>query len=543
MSAPPAIPLEKLLMSPAAFGLTTASNLQRAVCRIIDGLPLGDLANCAEVKAAVGDVTALPTVPPAEVLLLSGIRTAKSLIAAATAVRASQTCDLSGLGAGETPRVSVVSLTTDLARVVFDHIVGNVMARPALKALLIGEPTSDSIMLRHPSGRAVEIKVVAGARAGASLVARWSAGCIFDEAPRMIGAEDGVVNYDDCHAAVIGRLLPGAQIISIGSPWAPFGPIYERVMERHGKPSSDLVIVRAPAQHMNPVHWTPERIAELNAKDPQVYQTDILAEFADPETSLFGSVEFERVTRKEPAELPREPNHFYVAVMDPATRGNAWTLAIATKKPMPVKDPTVMQAIAGLAGRPPMRWRTVVVFVRQWIGSKVAPLSADATLAEIAAICDGYGVTDVQTDQWAADPLRDIALRHGLTLYDRTITATLKVERFETLRARIADEEYELPPDPVVRADLLAVRKRVTQNGIAIELPRTSDGRHADYAAALAQLEGMHIMDPRLAVGPKPGSPEWMQREAAKAKELAIREAGRRARREFRGWANGHGYR
>ena len=53
MNAAPDIPLERLLMSPAAFGLTTASPLQRAVCRIIDGLPLGDLASCAEVRAAV----------------------------------------------------------------------------------------------------------------------------------------------------------------------------------------------------------------------------------------------------------------------------------------------------------------------------------------------------------------------------------------------------------------------------------------------------------------------------------------------------------
>src|SRR5438552_3658153 len=68
MSAAPDIPLERLLMSPAAFGLTTASSLQRAVCRIIDGLPLGELATCAEVRAAIGDVDALPSSPPAEVL-------------------------------------------------------------------------------------------------------------------------------------------------------------------------------------------------------------------------------------------------------------------------------------------------------------------------------------------------------------------------------------------------------------------------------------------------------------------------------------------
>ena len=31
-------------------------------------------------------------------------------------------------------------------------------------------------------------------------------------------------------------------------------------MERQGKPGPDLVVIRAPAHHMNPVHWTPEHI-------------------------------------------------------------------------------------------------------------------------------------------------------------------------------------------------------------------------------------------------------------------------------------------
>jgi hypothetical protein len=296
------LPLERLLTSEHGFSLTSASPLQRAICRIVDGAHLRDLATHPHVIAAVGGpdaVAALPNERPQEVLILSGIRTAKSLIAAATAVRASQTCDVSGLGAGETARVSVVSLTTDLAKVVYDHILGRMTASRHLARLIL-EKTADTVLVRHPSGSQIEIKIVAGARAGASLVARWSAGCIFDEAPRMVGSDDGVVNYDDCHAAVLGRLLPGAQIISIGSPWAPFGPIYERVLERSGKPGNDLVIVRAPAHHMNPITWTPQKIAELRAKNETVYRTDILGEFADPESSLFSSTELDAVTRKRP---------------------------------------------------------------------------------------------------------------------------------------------------------------------------------------------------------------------------------------------------
>jgi hypothetical protein len=490
------ITLEQLLTSPKAFGLTTASPMQRAVCRIADGLPLGELASCAEVIAAVGSVADLPSEMPRAMLLLSAIRTAKSLIASVVSVRSTQIVDVSGLGPGETPRVSVLSLTTDLGRVVFDHIVGTVMSKPLLKALLVGEPTADTITLRHPTGKPIEIKVVAGARAGASLVARWSAGVVFDEAPRMLGEDDGVVNFDDARRAVLGRLLPGAQLVAIGSPWAPRGPIYEMVQEHWRKPSRELVVIRAPGPVMNPVWWTPERVERLRVSDEQTYRTDVLGEFADPESSLFASSEIEAATRAAPLVLEPEDGHSYRAAIDPATRGNSFALVIVTSK--------------RVAGR--VTPRRSVAMVRQWTGSKTSPLSPDAVLREIAGICKRYGVDYAYTDQWSADALRDIALRYDLSLIERPVTATNKVAMFEDMRTRIADGDVELPPDPQLRADLLSIRKRVTTNGIAIELPRTGDGRHADTCPALALALSQAIPDPAV-TGPEPGTPEFRRLE------------------------------
>ncbi len=514
------ITLEALLTSAAGFGLTTASPLQRAICRIADGLPLGDLADDPTVRQAIGGVAALPNERPAELYVLSGIRTAKSLTAGALAVRASQSCDLSRLGPGETPRVSVLSLTTDLGTVVFNHIAGNVMAKPHLKALLLEEPKADTLVMRHPSGRPVEIKVVAGSRAGASLVARWSAGVIFDEAPRMLGEEDGVVNFDDARRAVLGRLLPGAQLVAIGSPWAPRGPIYEAVQERWGKPTRHLVIVRAPAQHMNPVWWTPQRIEELKARDDQAYRTDVLAEFSDPETSLFSSAEIERATRGAPLVLPREPGVSYVAAMDPGTRGNAWTLVVAAKRIRP-SDGRLVRS---------------VVLAKQWQGSRSDPLSPDAVLAAIASVLKAYGLDTVWSDQWAADALKDIAYRHGLYLAIETTTAAKKVENFESLRTKVSDGDIELPPDPQVRSDLLAVRKRVTQSGIAIDLPRTADGRHADYAAAIALVCAKPVSEPAEACRkPVVGSAEWLAELERNA--VARHDAEKHADDDFEAWS------
>ena len=470
--------LEMLFTHPGAFGVTTATPLQRAICRVADGQPIGDLATHPDVVAAMGDVTSLRG-RPRRVLVLAAIRTAKSLMAATIATRAAMTCDLSALRPGETPRVSVISLDKDKARAVFDHLVGTLTSKPALRGLMMSDPTSDAVTLRHPSGKPVEVMVVAGSKAGGSLVARWSAGCIFDEAPRMNGEEDGVVNYDDAYRAVVGRLLPGAQIIDMGSPWAPRGPIYDAVQEFWKKPSESLVVVRGTGPTMNPYWWTPERCEALRQTSEQAYKTDVLGEFADAESTLIPQEQIERATRPGPAQIARVDGHQYVAAMDPAVRRNAWTLIVCTRRHRPEDG----------------KQRLCVVLAKQWIPTAANPLDAETVVAEIAAELRGYGLEQVWTDQWASDVLRSIGRRHGLNIVRDEANGPRRVEMYESLRTRFADDGIEIPDVPVLRQDILGIRKRVTMSGLAIELPRTADGRHADFAPALSLAASKGLAD------------------------------------------------
>lgn len=470
--------LEMLFTHPGAFGVTTATPLQRAICRVADGQPISDLATHPDVLAAMGDVTGLRG-RPRRVLVLAAIRTAKSLLAATIATRAAMTCDLSALRPGETPRVSVISLDKDKARAVFDHLVGTLTSKPALRGLMLSPPTADAVTLRHPSGKPVEVMVVAGSKAGGSLVARWSAGCIFDEAPRMNGEEDGVVNYDDAYRAVVGRLLPGAQIIDMGSPWAPRGPIYDAVQEFWKKPSMSLVVVRGTGPTMNPYWWTPERCEELRQTSEQAYRTDVLGEFADAESTLIPQEQIERATRAGPAKIDRIDGHQYVAAMDPAVRRNAWTLVVCTRR---YRHEDGRQCLS-------------VVLAKQWIPTAAAPLDAETVVSEIAAELRGYGLEQVWTDQWASDVLRSIGHRHGLNIVRDEANGTRRVEMYESLRTRFADSGIEIPDVPVLRQDILGIRKRVTMSGLAIELPRTADGRHADFAPALALAASKGLAD------------------------------------------------
>jgi hypothetical protein len=472
-----AFDLETLLTHPKLFNLTSASPLQRAICRLIEGKPLGDLADNPVVVSAVGGPEAMAAVRGGnfrsrEFMLLAGIRGGKSLLAACLAVYASQTIEIDGLRPGEIPRFSVLSLTKSHAGVVFQHLVGSIQASPLLSLLIVGEPKGDTIFLKHPSGMLVEVAVVPIDRAGGSLVSRWSAGAVFDEAPRWQSEQEGVLNLTDAREAVIARLRKGAQLIMVGSPWAPKGPIYDRFQERFGTPGDDITIIKAPAPALNPVYWTPERI-QKETKDRNVYRRDILSEFASPESAMFDSDMLENLRRKKPGNLLPVMGNDYAAAMDPATRSNSWPFMIVTKEGGVKK----------------------VAYFRQFQGSSTNPLNPDEVLRDIAAVCRQYDIKAIHTDQWSGDALQSIANRHGVGLIVNNLTRSSKVEYFDHLHKDMIQGLWELPDENTLVGDLISVKKRVTTSGMEIFLPKIG-GRHADSAICLALLAPIYLSDP-----------------------------------------------
>lgn len=508
------ITLESLLVSPNGFGLTTATPLQRAICRIADGLPLEELKTNQDVIDSVGDVDALPVGKrPLQIDIIASIRSAKTLIAVAAAVRAALTCDVSKIRPGEIPRVPLVSINTDLAEVAYNHLIGSLSASPYLKKLMIDAPTKDSVLLRHPTGKPIEIKVAAGSKAGATLVARWIASIIFDEYARMSSAGDGVINYDDMISSVRGRILGGGQILSISSPWAPMGPAYNRFRKFWGKPTKDIVVIKAPGWAMNPYYWTPEKVQELKETDYNVYRTDVLAEFADQSSAFFSSSAMDSCTRKDSIYLNYNPLNEYVAAMDPATRANAWTLVVSTLENGVRK----------------------IVYHQQWIGNKSTPLRPDLVLRDIGQILFKYRLELVYSDQYSADALKSIAEIYNFRILSDHVTASSKLEMFENMRTLMLEGKLELPNDHIFLTDLKQIRKKVTQNSISIYTPKSGDGRHCDYASAAVLCISKHLEDPR-PVGPVKGTREWLLMEAAKMKAKRFEEVSKRLSSNKQDW-------
>lgn len=480
--------LESLLVED--FGLTSPSPVQRAVCRIADGRPLRELAHDVEVLQAIGPMPAGGRWVPLAMLLCCGIRGGKSQIAGAAAVRCGLSCDTSMMTSrGDMPRVAILSTHKDQAKQTYDHLLHAFMSSPRLKARLVKEPT-DRVTFYHDTGRPIEIVVVAGARAGVSLSSKWLVAAIFDEAGKMIGSDEGVVNLDDARQNVAGRLVPSGCCSEwlISSPWAPFGPFYKLVSDHWKAPTREIVVVRARGDWMNPVWWTPQRIEDVK-RNPDAYQTDFLAEFADPESALIAGVHIDAAIRTGSLELEAEHGYQYAAEMDPGVRSNAWTLVI-TRMVGP---------------------KTQVVCAREWIGSKTAPVEVMKTLTEIRDVCARYRIQRVGSDQFGIDFIREMGRMVGLDVIEFPATRASNDGGYLELAKRFAVGEVEIPDLAPLVSDLRRLVRKTTAAGVHVDLPQTSDGRHCDYAPALMRAAQRNTAQPT----PADQRPEWKQQQDA----------------------------
>jgi hypothetical protein len=97
-------------------------------------------------------------------------------------------------------------------------------------------------------------------------------------------------------------------------------------------------------------------------------------------------------------------------------------------------------------------------------------------------------------------------------------TQASKHSMYENLSTWLADGAVEIPSDPQIRADLLAVRRKLTVSGFTIQLPTTGDGRHADYAPAIALALSRHLSDP-------PAPVSFLSHEERRERERAAIDA------------------
>lgn len=230
---------------------------------------------------------------------------------------------------------------------------------------------------------------------------------------------------------------------------------------------------------------------------------------AEGETSHLTEALVARCTRAGDMTMAYDDRHTYTAAIDPATRGNAWTLVVAC-----LSDNQVRR----------------IVLAREWRGTRKQPLVPGSVFAEIALLLQPYGLKYVHSDQFSEDAMREIARQKGLSLLVTPWTAGLKADAYDALKTLAQESRLDVPPDPAVKTDLLGIRTRLTRTGTVYELA-TQGARHSDYAPAIA----MAVTLCRVPAVPLPSKlTEAEEAEAFKVSFLLDREKERK-RTERRG--------
>jgi hypothetical protein len=530
--------LETLFTDRRYWGVETAEPVQRAFCRIVEGRPLGELASNPDVEWAVGGPEALAILAtggpaPRQVSIYGAVRIGKSDLASCIAFRASQVVDLSNVRAHEIPRIPILSLTKDLADVTIGHLVGR-LHKPALRPLLVDEGP-DWVRVLHPSGAVIEIAVAAGARAAGSLVARWVGGVVFDEKPRMLGAgDDVVINYDDARTAVDGRLLAGAQVIDLGSPWAPWGPAWDDVQQRWGKPTRHHVVLRCTGPMANPAWWTPERCSDLRESKPRAYATECMGNFADGAANRFlEGCNLDALT-DDSSELyvvaqgvmcidaagaataaPRVGND-YAFMLVRYGEGQVGGLPYLTTKQRNAageeyEGPVFLNGDPRSPAPNPAFRRARILYVSDvgsFTSADMRGMSAAQVVESTARLALRNGITQVVSDQWSAWALGALYSQWGLQFHCLSWSGPSKLQAAKTLKRLILEGALRLQPGPeaeTLKRELGMLEERVTTQSTTISAP-TRHGHHCDRASAL--LTAMHAED----LGMLPGSPTMHDR-------------------------------
>jgi hypothetical protein len=449
-----------------------ASPLQAAIMRAADGRPIGDELSDEDVARFFGcERSAIGRIRPLLVVVIAGIRSGKSLLAGVASVGRAMSAEMSHLKTHLIPKVRIVCPKAENAVETFRHILGATES-PGLRSCLAAEPKwspHPSLVLRRFDARRCEISVGAADSGGLSMRSGNLAGFVLDEAALFGEASAGAaVNAEEILHAAETRILPGGQGWVVSSPYGPTGLLYDLYTKHWGKPGQTLV-VRAPTLAMNP-RFSRELVAIIRRDKPDVASREYDAEWVDADTAFFEGLLIDKASARGALEIGPQEGSRYLATMDAGTRGNAWTIAVS-------RDTRADQDRIA---------RVEISLACEWIGSRAVPLDPAVIFGKIREKLAPYGITTVNCDAYAIDPLRSVAKSCGLRLNEHTFRGEQRTEVYRAVDTLLRQDRLELPPIAAVARDLKAIRRRATAGAILPHLPETADGRHCDFAPSIS---------------------------------------------------------
>lgn len=478
---PPTTTLERFVESPD-LGALPISPAQRALLRAADGLPVTHL-DAAGLHFHFG-VDALPAQPrPRVVVLRTGVRAAKSLIASLTLILRSLTCQLRrepehaderpgpdglvGVRPGELVRALIVAPRLRLSRAPFHHVVGAVKASPVLSRHVV-KVGAESILLRRPDGAEVLVEMVAASGGGANLRSTWLASVLFDEAD-FHDEDDAAVNLKENFQAVQTRVLPGGQVWVVSSPWDDAGEFHELFTGAFGHPGR-AVAFHSDSLTMNPTLDRADIEAERR-RDPENAAREYDAvPLASGSLQFFpkAALDVAMGGARETSLAPNDAPHW--GGVDLGLRKNSSALALARR-----------------SGE-----KVVLAYHEELIPARGAHLKPGEVCRSFAATALRYRCLSIRGDSHYADTAHEEFPKVRAT-WDGNVTCAYdewqpssanQADAFSRFRTMMLEGRLELTRDPRLRKQIEDTKFKKGPNGIQVVLPKHG-AAHGDLLMAV----------------------------------------------------------
>ena len=242
------------------------------------------------------------------VVAVCGARSGKTYVfGALRMLHLALTVDLSTLAPGEHGFWYLVAPNLVLAAQSMNYVRGAIAASPRLSSMLMGKPNKESVRLKRPDGRLVEITVRAASRGGASVRGGSICGAFLDECA-FFRSDNYEVTDNEIFDAIEPRILPGGQIVIASTPWTETGLLYKFFKKNWDHPV-DMVAAHAPTLLMLNTPRNRQVVERVRKDNPENASREYDAQFVGSDAETFFNSQWIDSSVDKRLVLPKKPNH------------------------------------------------------------------------------------------------------------------------------------------------------------------------------------------------------------------------------------------
>jgi len=330
-----------------------------------------------------------------------------------------------------------------------------------------------------PNGRVNDSRVQIKVGAASSKTTRGTAACtvLTDE----IAFWNLDENLKESDAKILKAVRPAMKqfgekglLIKLSSPGIKQGILYEEYLRwREGTLPENYLVLKAPSWVWNNIINKREYFIEWKL-DQEGFDTEYRANFVDAISNFiipeFVDMAILQSTLFNPPE-DKKANVKYYASVDAAFKGDTFTFSVMGHFENRIKQ----------------------YIMKGWRGTKKEPVKAIELAKYISAICKEYDVQEVEADQYAFQPLKEIFEQFGITLKERVYSQTYKKQIYFNIKRLIHSQQIDLLDHPKAPKELKELVVEQTAGGhVKIGHPIGGSDDYADAIAmsAFAAIEG-----------------------------------------------------